>query len=216
MGNDIPRRGFMLCLSSPSGAGKTTICKKLLETDDNMSLSVSVTTRPKRPGEIEGQDYFFVDRNQFDQMVQNGELLEHAIVFGYGYGTPRQFVFDSLKSGKDIIFDIDWQGTQQLAQIARSDLVSTFILPPSLGELENRLINRNQDDADVIHTRMSEAGNEMSHWAEYDYVIINRDLDQSVVEARSILTAERLRRTRQIGLVDFVNVLRRTGHTPTS
>lgn len=215
MGN-IPRRGFMLCLSSPSGAGKTTICKKLLETDDNMSLSVSVTTRPMRPGEIEGQDYFFVDSQQFDQMVQNNEFLEHAIVFGHGYGTPRQFVFDSLKRGRDIIFDIDWQGTQQLAQIARSDLVSTFILPPNLEELEHRLFNRNQDTADVIHTRMSEASNEMSHWAEYDYVIINRDLEQSVIEARSILTAERLRRTRQIGLVDFVNVLRKTGHTPTS
>lgn len=204
----IHRRGFMICLSSPSGAGKTTICRELLSTDDSMRLSISVTTRPMRPGEADGKDYQFVDRMAFESMLKHDEFLEHANVFGNLYGTPKKFVFDSLRSGKDIIFDIDWQGTQQLAQIARSDLITVFILPPDLQELETRLRSRAQDTDEVIQERMQGANQEMSHWAEYDYVIVNSDLERSVREVRAILTAERLRRTRQIGLVDFVNKLR--------
>lgn len=207
---DISRRGFMLCISSPSGAGKTTICRKLLELDPNLDISISVTTRPMRPGEEEGKDYQFVDRPKFIKMIQQGELLEHATIFGNSYGTPKKFVFDSLKDGKDIIFDIDWQGTQQLAQIARSDLVTIFILPPSVEELERRLHARAQDSDFVIHQRMAEACNEMSHWAEYNYVIVNTDLEESVKQVQSIITAERLRRSRQVGLIDFVNRLRNT------
>lgn len=204
----IPRRGFMICLSSPSGAGKTTICERLLEIEKNMSLSISVTTRPKRPGEIDGRDYSFVDRETFAKMLKHGDFMEHAMVFGNSYGTPKKFVFDTLREGRDIIFDIDWQGTQQLAQIARSDLVTVFILPPNVDELENRLRSRKQDSDEVIALRMSEASNEMSHWAEYDYVIINNDLEHSVEQVQAVIMAERLRRTRQIGLVDFVNKLR--------
>lgn len=205
---NIPRRGFMICLSSPSGAGKTTICRELLQTDENMLISVSVTTRPMRPGEVAGQDYQFVDQETFDTMLKQEKFLEHANVFGNSYGTPKKFVFDSLRSGRDIIFDIDWQGTQQLAQIARSDLVTVFILPPDLQELENRLRSRAQDTDEVIQNRMQGANQEMSHWAEYDYVIVNSNLEQSVEEVRAIITTERLRRTRQIGLIDFVNKLR--------
>ena len=206
--NTIARRGFMLVLSSPSGAGKTTICKEILGLEENTAMSISVTTRPQRLGEIEGRDYFFINRERYTQMVDNNELLEHAEVFGHGYGTPKQFVFDALSSGQDIIFDIDWQGTQQLAQLARTDLVSIFILPPTIAELEERLCSRAQDDEGVIQRRMSEANHEISHWAEYDYVIVNRDLDKSVNQVRAIIMAERLRRTRQKGLVDFVNQLR--------
>ncbi len=205
---NIPRRGFMLCLSSPSGAGKTSICSRLLEIDSQTTLSVSVTTRPKRPGEIDGEDYFFIAQDSYKKMVEEAELLEHATVFGHGYGTPREFVFNSLADGKDVLFDIDWQGTQQLAQIARTDLVSIFILPPTTQALEDRLRIRSQDSEDVIHHRMSEASQEMSHWAEYDYVIVNETLDKSVQQVQSIITAERLRRTRQIGLTHFVNGLR--------
>lgn len=204
----IARRGFMICLSSPSGAGKTTICERLLELEKNVSLSISVTTRPIRPGEVDGHDYSFVDSKTFDKMVKNAEFMEYATVFGNSYGTPKKFVFDSLRAGKDIIFDIDWQGTQQLAQIARSDLVTVFILPPNVGELEKRLKSRAQDTDEVIALRMAEASNEMSHWAEYDYVMVNNDLEHSVQQVQSIITTERLRRTRQIGLVDFVNKLR--------
>jgi len=205
---DITRRGIMLVLSSPSGAGKTTISNKLLELEPALAPSISVTTRPTRPGEIDGRDYIFVTPPQFKDMVYKGELLENAEVFGHSYGTPKQKVLDTLNDGKDIIFDIDWQGTQQLAQLARTDLISIFILPPSTEELERRLRTRAQDDDVVVERRMMDAATEMSHWAEYDYVIINYDLPTSVTQVRAILTAERLRRTRQLGLVDFVNELR--------
>lgn len=207
----IARRGFMLVLSSPSGAGKSTICNEILKIDDNSTVSVSVTTRPKRPGEVEGKDYFFISRDRYREMLTNHELLEHAEVFDNGYGTPKQFVFEAMSAGKDIIFDIDWQGTQQLAQLARTDLVSIFILPPSIVELESRLRNRAQDGEEVIRNRMSEANHEISHWAEYDYVIVNNNLEESVNQVRAIMIAERLRRTRQIGLIDFVNQLRSVG-----
>jgi guanylate kinase len=204
----INRRGFMLVLSSPSGAGKTSIATKILEVDKTVNVSISVTTRTMRPGEKEGIDYFFVSKEKFQDMLKNNELLEHADVFENSYGTPRQYVFDTLSNGKDIIFDIDWQGTQQLAQLARVDLVSIFILPPSLMELEKRLNSRAQDSQDVIINRMKEASNEVSHWAEYDYVIVNENLNKSVEQVHAIITAERLKRTRQRGLLDFVNKLR--------
>lgn len=205
---DINRRGIMLVLSSPSGAGKTTIANHLLELEPNLVPSISVTTRPCRPGEKEGRDYVFINSSQFHDLVEKSELLEHAEVFGHSYGTPKKQVLDTLNVGKDMIFDIDWQGTQQLAQLARTDLVSVFILPPTTKELERRLRSRAQDKDDVVQRRMAEAAMEMSHWAEYDYVIINRDLKTSVSQVQAILVAERLRRTRQLGLVDFVNELR--------
>ncbi len=204
----ITRRGFMVCLSSPSGAGKTTLCTRLKELDSNLNMSISVTTRPNRPCEVDGVDYFFMDPERYDQLIKAGELLEHATVYGYGYGTPKQYVFETLRKGGDVIFDIDWQGTQQVAQIARTDLVSIFVLPPSLQELKNRLKKRAQDGDHIIENRMMEAANEMSHWAEYDYVIVNHDLEESIRQVQAIITAERLRRTRQVGLVNFVNELR--------
>ena len=206
----ISRRGLMLVLSSPSGTGKTTIANCLLKLEPELSMSVSATTRPQRPGEQDGRDYYFVMPDKFRNMLEEGEFLEHAEVFGNSYGTPKYSVFDALSSGKDVIFDIDWQGTQQLAQVARTDLVSVFILPPSTAELEQRLRRRAQDTEETVLKRMSEAANEMSHWAEYDYVIINNDLDCSVAFIRSILIAERHKRTRQPGLADFVNQLRQT------
>ena len=202
------RRGLMLVLSSPSGAGKTTIARALLERDDNISMSVSATTRPKRPGEVSGSDYQFVDLTTFNLMVNRQELLEHAKVFGNYYGTPRALVEASLSEGRDVLFDIDWQGTQQLAQNARDDLVSVFTLPPSTKELHRRLERRAQDPADVVAQRMAKAPDEMSHWAEYDYIIINRDIEDSVTAVQSILVAERLKRERQVGLTDFVKGLR--------
>jgi guanylate kinase len=205
---DIQRRGIMLVLSSPSGAGKTTIANKLIELESDIVPSISVTTRPRRSGELEGRDYTFVSLPQFKDMVHRGELLENAEVFGHCYGTPKQQVLETLSEGKDMIFDIDWQGTQQLAQLARTDLVSIFILPPSTQELERRLRARAQDDDAVVKRRMTDAATEMSHWAEYDYVIVNQKLPTSVEQVRAILTAERLRRTRQLGLVDFVHELR--------
>jgi guanylate kinase len=205
---EVKRRGLMLVLSSPSGAGKTTISRRLMERDRNLIMSVSVTTRPRRRGEVAGVDYRFVDKTAFRDMVERGELLEDAKVFDHCYGTPRAPVDEALRTGLDVLFDIDWQGTQRLRENARSDLVSVFILPPSTAELERRLKSRAQDSAEVVATRMSKAADEMSHWAEYDYIVTNVSLDDSVAKVEAILQAERLRRERQIGLVDFVNELR--------
>ena len=198
----------MLVLSSPSGAGKTTISRALLKEDDNLVMSVSATTRPRRPGEQDGKDYFFVEPVDFNLMINRDELLEHAKVFSHYYGTPRGPVEDALSEGQDILFDIDWQGTQQLAHKARTDLVSVFILPPSTEALEKRLKTRAQDPAEVIDQRMSKAAEEISHWSEYDYVVINDDLDRCLAEVKAILTAERVRRTRRTGLIQFVSRLR--------
>ena len=206
--DNIQRRGFMMVLSSPSGAGKTTISRRLLAADTHIRLSVSVTTRPPRANEINGRDYSFIDPIEFNLMVNRDQLLEHAKVFGNYYGTPRGPVENALSEGRDILFDIDWQGTQQLADKAREDLVSVFILPPSWQELERRLFERAQDEPSEINRRMAKAADEMSHWAEYDYVIVNHDLDKSVTAVRSILHSERLRRRRQVGLSDFVNGLK--------
>ena len=205
---EIKRRGLLLVLSSPSGAGKTTISRKLLARERDLILSVSVTTRPRRRGEVSGVDYHFIDATEFDLMVNRGELMEHAKVFGHYYGTPRRPVEEALAAGRDVLFDIDWQGTQQLAQNARGDLVSVFVLPPSTVELERRLKARAQDSAEVVAGRMARAADEMSHWREYDYIIVNLDIEDSVAKVRAILQAERLRRDRQIGLVDFVKALR--------
>ena len=198
----------MLVLSSPSGAGKTTLSRRLLNSDAGLSLSVSVTTRPPRKGEVDGHDYHFIDRGRYDRMVANGELLEWAEVFDHCYGTPRALVEATLTAGRHVLFDIDWQGTQQLSAAARSDLVSVFVLPPSIEELERRLRSRAQDSEDVIHRRMAQAADEMSHWAEYDYVVINRDIEHAFANVRAILDAERLRRERQVGLSEFVRSLR--------
>jgi guanylate kinase len=203
----IARRGIMLVLSSPSGAGKTTLSRLLLERDRNIALSVSVTTRRPRPGEIDGVDYRFIDRARFDAMVANGELLEWAEVFGNRYGTPRAPVDKVLAAGRDVLFDIDWQGTQQLREKGRADLVSVFVLPPSIPDLEARLRTRAQDSDTTIRARMSKAADEMSHWAEYDYVVINREVPRAFEEICAILAAERLRRERQTGLSDFVRAL---------
>jgi guanylate kinase len=203
----IARRGLMLVLSSPSGAGKTTLSRMLLTSERNIELSISVTTRPRRRGEVNGRHYHFIDRKRFDQLVKNGELLEFAEVFGNGYGTPRKPVERALKQGRDVLFDIDWQGTQQLRERARDDLVSVFLLPPSSGELARRLHTRALDDKRVIHVRMAKSGDEMSHWPEYDYVVVNRDLDRAFGDVRAILHAERLKRERQTGLSAFVRGL---------
>ena len=203
----VARRGLMFVLSSPSGAGKTTLSRKLLAQDRAVELSVSVTTRPKRAGEVEGRDYRFIDRPRFDAMVQGGELLEWAEVFDNCYGTPRTPVEGALDAGRDVLFDIDWQGTQQLREKARTDLVSVFLLPPSVQELERRLKARAEDSDEVIHRRMAKASDEMSHWPEYDYVVINHDLDQAFGEVTAILAAERLKRERQTGLSAFVRQL---------
>ena len=207
-GLNIKRRGLMLVLSSPSGAGKTSISREVLEQDDNLSLSISVTTRPRRPGEVDGEHYRFVDKTTFDLMVNQQQLLEYAKVFDHYYGTPRGPVEDSLGVGKDVLFDLDWQGTQQLDERARDDLVSVFILLPSTAELERRLYTRAQDSADVIADRMAKATDEITHWSEYDYVVVNQKFEDSVAQVRAILEAERLKRTRQEGLSDFVRVLR--------
>lgn len=202
------RRGLMLVLSSPSGAGKTTMSKRLLAGDPQISLSVSATTRKPRPGELDGHDYHFVNNAQFDGLVATGQLLEWAHVFGNRYGTPRGPVDNALTEGRDILFDIDWQGTQQLRQSqAGGDLVSIFLLPPSLDELHSRLRGRAADPDHVITNRMSRAADEISHWAEYDYILVNDDPGQCLHEIRSILTAERLRRERQRGLATFVRDL---------
>jgi guanylate kinase len=202
----VARRGMMFVLSSPSGAGKSTLSRLLLD-DAAVALSISVTTRAKRPGEIDGEHYHFIDKASFDRMVQNQELLEWAQVFGNFYGTPRAPVEKVLAAGRDMLFDLDWQGTQQVRERARSDLVSVFVLPPSVPELERRLRSRAQDTDAVIRSRMERASDEMSHWAEYDYVIVNNDLDQALKEVRAILAAERLRRERRVGLSTFVRSL---------
>jgi len=194
----------MLVLSSPSGAGKSTISRALLAKHDDLTMSVSATTRPMRPGEVEGKDYIFVDTETFQDMIEKREFLEHAKVFDNYYGTPRGPVEDSLKAGNDVLFDVDWQGTQQLRQNARDDLVSIFILPPSIAELESRLYSRAQDSEEVVKARMSKATSEMSHWAEYDYIIVNEDIDESVAQAEAVLKAERLQRERQVGMLDFL------------
>ncbi len=203
----VTRRGLMLVLSSPSGAGKTTLTRKLLDEDKGVALSVSVTTRKMRPGEKDGRDYYFVDRKRFDAMVEKNELLEWAEVFDNYYGTPKKAVMDALAAGRDVLFDVDWQGTQQLRDKAPNDLVSIFVLPPSIPELERRLHKRAQDDYETIHRRMAKAADEMSHWQEYDYVVINHDLDQTFADVLAILAAERVKRDRQVGLSDFVRNL---------
>jgi guanylate kinase len=205
----IARRGLMLVLSSPSGAGKTTLANNLLEQEPGIELSVSVTTRAKRRGEVNGKHYHFVDIKRFNQMVAANDLLEWAEVFGNRYGTPRKPVEKALAQGRDVLFDIDWQGTQQLRERARDDLVSVFLLPPSIPELERRLHTRAQDDDDVIRARMAKAAGEMSHWPEYDYVVINRDLKQAFQDVRAVLAAERLKRERQTGLGAFVRGLQK-------
>ena len=203
----IARRGLMLVLSSPSGAGKSTISRALLNNHDDLAMSISATTRPIRPGEVDGKDYMFVDQAGFDAMIEAGEFLEFATVFGNSYGTPRGPVLEALKQGRDVLFDVDWQGTQQLRQNALDDLVSIFILPPSVKELERRLFARAQDPASVVRSRMSRAHAEISHWAEYDYIIVNDDIDKAVATTEAILTAERARRRRQVGLADFVRAM---------
>lgn len=204
----IKRRGLMLVLSSPSGAGKTSIARSLLKQDGQLTMSVSATTRRRRPGEVEGKDYQFIDETAFKTKINQGYFLEYAEVFGHFYGTPVKAVEDTLKQGCDVLFDIDWQGTQQIKARARQDLVSIFILPPSTAELERRLLSRAQDSAEVVAGRMAKAADEMSHYPEYDYVIINHDLAQSVAAVQTILNAERLRIDRQQGLSDFVKHLR--------
>ncbi len=198
----------MLVLSSPSGAGKTTLTRRLLERDDAIALSVSATTRPMRPGERDGVDYFFIDDAEFERRLKRREFLEHAKVFDHRYATPEAPVGAALAKGRDVLFDIDWQGTQQLRQRAREDLVSVFVLPPSTKELEKRLKTRAQDSAAVVARRMSRASDEISHWAEYDYVVVNDDLDRCLDQIQSILNSERMRRERQTGLVEFVRRLR--------
>ena len=204
----MKRRGLMLVLSSPSGAGKTSIARELLAVDDNLQMSVSATTRPRRPGEVHGVDYTFVEPNEFRDMIDDKKLLEYAKVFDYYYGTPRQPVEEALASGRDILFDIDWQGTQQLAEHAGEDLIRVFILPPSTRELERRLKTRAQDSASVVANRMAKAMDEISHYPEYDYIIVNSVLKDSVTNLRSILTSERLKRKRILGLTDFIKQLR--------
>lgn len=211
MAQILKRRGLMYVMSSPSGAGKTTITRALLKNNPDVRISISATTRTRRAGEVHGQDYFFVSKDEFNQMVNNSEMLEHAKVFDHYYGTPRQPVEDALASGKDVLFDIDWQGTQQLAEIARDDLVTVFILPPARADLEKRLRNRSRDTRETeeqIQGRMEKAADEMSHYTEYDYVVINSDIDDAIAQAQGILDAERMKRHRVRGLSDFVKQLR--------
>src|ERR1700744_2742937 len=209
MSNEIERRGLMLVLSLPSGAGKTTLSRRLMALEPIVTMSVSVTTRPPRQGEVEGKDYFFVSSSSFQGMAKGGGFLEHAQVFGHHYGTPKEPVMMALAKGRDVLFDIDWQGTQQLRQQAGDDLVSIFVLPPRHNELERRLRARAQDAEEVVAQRMARAGNEISHWAEYDYVVINDDLDTTLAKILTILTEERMKRSRQTGIPAFVTGLMR-------
>ncbi len=204
----LARRGLMLVLSSPSGAGKTTLSRRLLASDDEITMSVSVTTRSPRPGEVDGTDYFFTDVASFERMRDEGELLEHATVFSNLYGTPRGAVEAALSRGKDVLFDIDWQGTQQLSENAAQDLVKVFILPPSAGDLEQRLRTRAQDSDEVVRQRMAKASDEISHYFEYDYIIVNHEVEDSLTRLQAILAAERQKRERVTGLSQFVNGLR--------
>ena len=204
----IQRRGLMLVLSSPSGAGKTTLSRQLLDNDSQIHLSVSCTTRQKRPGERDGVDYRFVDTATFRGMIERKQFLEYAEVFGNYYGTPRAPVEAALNAGRDMLFDIDWQGTQQLKDKGRADLVTVFILPPSTRDLEKRLLTRAQDPKEIVAQRMAKAADEMSHWAEYDYVVVNSDIGTSLTNLKAILTAERLKRERQVGMSSFVKALR--------
>ena len=201
------RRGLLIVLSSPSGAGKSTIARMLLDADEEVTMSVSATTRPMRPGEVEGIDYHFVDDAEFDRLIGAGEFVEWAPVFGFRYGTPKAPVKNALREGRDILFDIDWQGTQQLHSAMGEDLVRIFILPPSMPELERRLRERGTDQEAVIADRMLRASSEIIHWAEYDYVLVNDDMDSCLAQVRRIVAAERLKRARQIGLVSFVRDL---------
>jgi guanylate kinase len=205
----VERRGLMFVLSSPSGAGKTTLSRMLMERTPGLQLSVSATTRPIRPGEVGGRDYLFVDAPKFEAMVKQDQLLEWAVVFGNRYGTPRAPVEAALSAGRDVLFDIDWQGTQQLREKAGADVVSVFILPPSAADLEKRLHTRAQDSDEVIRGRMDRASHELSHWAEYDYIVVNQNVDDAFSEVQSILKAERLKRARRVGLTEFVRTLQR-------
>jgi guanylate kinase len=204
---DIQRRGLLLVMSSPSGAGKTTLSRRLLAADANITMSVSVTTRAPRPGEIDGKDYHFISQREFAKLRDTGDLLEYAEVFGNFYGTPKKPVVDALQAGRDVLFDIDWQGTQQLAQAMEGDLVRIFILPPTAEELRERLIRRAQDSSSTVAKRMAKAADEISHWPEYDYVIVNEDINIAAAQIDAILTAERLKRQRRVGLTQFVRDL---------
>ena len=206
-GQSIGRRGLMSVLSSPSGAGKTSIARRLLEEDDNLTLSVSATTRAPRTNEVDGRDYHFVDQAHFDDMVAEDAFLEYATVFEHSYGTPKADVMAAMEQGRDVLFDIDWQGTQQVANAARADLVSVFILPPSKAALRERLMTRAQDSEEVVAKRMAKAADEISHYREYDYIVVNEELDVAVANVRAILASERLRRDRQTGLTPFVRTL---------
>ncbi|HYD89500.1 MAG TPA: guanylate kinase [Vitreimonas sp.] len=209
LNENVARRGLMFVLSSPSGAGKSTLAKKLLEADDNMSLSVSATTRPPRPSEVDGREYKFMQREQFEEMADRGEFLEHAMVFGNHYGTPRAPVEAMLIQGRDVLFDVDWQGARALRAAEPQDVVGIFILPPSMAELERRLRARNEDSEDVIARRMARSLDEISHWEEYDYVLVNTLLEQTLGQIKQILAAERLKRQRQMWLALHVERLKR-------
>ena len=209
LNREVARRGLMFVISSPSGAGKTTISRTLLARESNLTLSISATTRPKRPAEVHGHHYLFVEEAEFERMVVEGAFLEHALVFDHRYGTPRAPVEAALAEGRDVLIEIDWQGAEQIVEAGGEDVVSVFVLPPSREELERRLHTRAQDPEEVVRRRMAKANNEMSHWDAYDYVVVNRDLEESVAAVQAILAAERLRRTRQTGLAGFVADLTR-------
>ena len=201
------RKGLMLVLSSPSGAGKTSICKKILETEKNLVMSISYTTRPKRKSEEDGKDYFFVKKKKFDELQEKNFFVESALVFDHFYGTPKNFIENNIRKGKDILFDIDWQGAQKLVDYSKNDVVSIFVLPPSNKILLERLKKRNEDSNEIVKKRMSKAKSEISHWIEYDYIIINHDISKSAAEVKTILFAERKKRIRQKFIFDFIDKL---------